>query len=106
MVVRGFDQQEGIDFNETFASVVKPMSFKTVYAIALARRYYIEQMDIQTTYLYSYIKEIIYVELPKDMSQSKLVCRLSKALYGFKQGARVWTKTLSAHGLQTFNRRL
>lgn len=44
------------------------MSFKTVYAIASARRYYIEQMDIKTAYLYGYVEEVIYVELPKGMS--------------------------------------
>lgn len=98
--VRGFEQQEGVDFNENFASVVKPMSFKTVYAIASARRYYIEQMDIKTAYLYGYVEEVIYVELPKGMSRSKLVCRLRKALYGLKQGARVWDKTLSARLLR------
>lgn len=99
-VIRGFEQQKGVDFNETFASVVKPMSFKTVYAIASARRYYIEQMDIKTAYLYSYVKEIIYVELPKSMSESKLVCCLRKALHDLKQGARVWNKNLSARLIQ------
>jgi hypothetical protein len=35
-VVRGFEQQEGIDYNETFASVVKPMSYKAMFAVAAA----------------------------------------------------------------------
>jgi hypothetical protein len=33
-VVRGFEQQEGLDFHETFASVVKPMSYKAIFALA------------------------------------------------------------------------
>lgn len=72
------------------------MSLKTVYAIASAWRYYIEHMDIKTAYLYDYVEEVIYVELRKGISRSKLVCRLRKALYSLRQGARVWDKTLSA----------
>jgi len=44
LVVRGFRQQEGNDFNETFASVVKPMSYKALFAIAAANDFEIEQM--------------------------------------------------------------
>ena len=35
-IVRGFEQREGIDFNETFASVVKPISYKTIFALTIA----------------------------------------------------------------------
>lgn len=62
------------------------MNFNTVYAIASTRRYYIEQMDIQTAYLYGYVEEVIYVE---GMSRSKLVSRLRKALYGLRERAPV-----------------
>ena len=41
-VVRGFEQQEGVDYNETFASVVKPMSYKMIFAIAAALDFKIE----------------------------------------------------------------
>lgn len=51
-VVRGFEQQEGIDCNETFASVVKPMSYKAIFAIGAALDLELHQMDVETAFLY------------------------------------------------------
>ena len=51
-VVKGFQQQEGIDYNQTFALVVKPISYKSIFAIAAARDREIEQMDVRTAFLY------------------------------------------------------
>ncbi|SLM33334.1 Ribonuclease H-like domain [Lasallia pustulata] len=68
-VVRGFEQKEGIDYNETFASVVKPMSYKAIFAIATALDLYMEQMDIKTAFLYGDINEEIYVEQPNGLDQ-------------------------------------
>ena len=50
-VVRGFEQREGIDYNETFASVVKLMSYKAIFAIAAANDWEIHQMDVKTAFL-------------------------------------------------------
>jgi Reverse transcriptase (RNA-dependent DNA polymerase)/GAG-pre-integrase domain len=95
-VVKGYEQQEGIDYNETFASVVKPMSYKALFAIAASLDLEIEQMDVKTAFLYGNIDETIYVEQPHGLTDgSNRVCRLNKALYGLKQSPRVWYKTLS-----------
>ncbi|EGU72538.1 hypothetical protein FOXB_16953, partial [Fusarium oxysporum f. sp. conglutinans Fo5176] len=59
-VVRGFEQKEGIDYHETFASVVKPMSYKMIFAIAAALDLELEQMDVKTAFLYGGVKEEIY----------------------------------------------
>ncbi|KAI0990985.1 hypothetical protein K3495_g17202, partial [Podosphaera aphanis] len=56
-VVRGFEQEEGLDYNETFASVVKPMSYKSLFAIAAALDLECEQMDVKTAFLYGKIEE-------------------------------------------------
>jgi hypothetical protein len=45
-------QLEGLDYNETVATVVKPMSYKTLFAIAAALDLEIEQMDVKTAFLY------------------------------------------------------
>jgi len=58
-VVRGFEQEEGIDYHETFASVVKPMSYKALFAIAAAKDWEIEQMDVITAFLYGKVTEDI-----------------------------------------------
>jgi hypothetical protein len=95
-VVRGFTQEEGIDYDETFASVVKPMSYKALLAIAAALDLEIEQMDVKTAFLYGYIDHEIYVEQPHHMIDGTTkVCKLRKALYGLKQAPRIWYQTLT-----------
>jgi transposase InsO family protein len=95
-VVKGYEQQEGIDYHETFASVVKPMSYKALFAIAAARDLEIEQMDVKTAFLYGTVQEDIFVEQPHGLNDdSGRVCKLNKALYGLKQSPRVWYRTLS-----------
>jgi hypothetical protein len=95
-VVRGFEQVEGSNFNETFASVVKPMSYKALFAIAAAMDYEIEQMDVKTAFLYGDIDEEVYVEQPTGYDNGKDdVCILDKGLYGLKQSPRIWYSTLT-----------
>jgi hypothetical protein len=94
-VVRGFEQQEGIDYAETFASVVKPMSYKALFAIAAALDLEIHQMDVKTAFLYGDIDTEIFVDPPEGMEcGSDQTCRLNKALYGLKQSPRIWYNTL------------
>lgn len=95
-VVRGYEQEAGVDYNETFASVVKPMSYKALFAIAAAHDLEIEQMDVKTAFLYGEVEEEIYMEQPIGFSDgTDRVCKLNKALYGLKQSPRVWYKTLA-----------
>lgn len=93
-VVKGFLQQSGIDFDETFASVVKPMSYKAIFAMAAALGLEVDQMDVKTAFLYSAIKETVYVEFPHGFGDPGLVCKLNKALYGLKQSPRAWYEHL------------
>ncbi|KAF4458829.1 Gag-Pol poly [Fusarium albosuccineum] len=78
LVVRGFEQCEGISYHETFAFVVKPMSYKAIFAIAAALDVEIEQIDVKTAFLYRDVDEEIY---------------LKKALYGVEQAPRIWYQT-------------
>ena len=103
-VVRGFEQREGLDFNETFATVVKPMSYKAIFALAAAEDWDLEQMDVKTAFLYGYVEEEIYVEQPTGFADGKhpqKVCKLKKALYGLKQSPRVWYNTFSDYMQET-----
>ena len=95
-VVRGFEQVLGINYHETFASVVKPMSYKALFAIAAARGWVIEQMDVKTAFLYGEVDAEIYVEMPHEFGKPNTVCFLRKALYGLKQAPRIWKQTLAA----------
>lgn len=99
-VCGGHRQREGIDFHETFASVVKPMSYKAIFALAAALDWEIEQMDVKTAFLYGVIDDVdLFMTLPTGVGVSGN-CRLKKALYGLKQSPRVWYNTLATF-LQT-----
>ena len=95
-VVHGYKQQEGLDYLETFAAVVKPMSYKCLFALSVKRGYKIRHMDVVTAFLYGFLDEEIYVEQPHLFAEDpSLVCRLRKALYGLKQAPQVWYQTLA-----------
>lgn len=63
-VVKGFQQEEGTSYTDTFACVVKPMSYKILFSIAASLDLHIEQMDVKTAFLNSPISENVYVEQP------------------------------------------
>ncbi|SMR58220.1 unnamed protein product [Zymoseptoria tritici ST99CH_1E4] len=94
-VVRGFEQREGINFLETFAAVVKLMSYRIMFALAAKFNWHVHQMDVKTAFLYGKVEEEIYVELPPGSKIDGKVCKLKKALYGLKQAPRVWYNTLN-----------
>ncbi len=96
-VVRGYLQQFGIDFDQTFAAVVKPRAFRVLFAIAAYYNLDINQMDIKTAFLYGMIDQLVYVQIPKGVETTAnkgMVCKLLKALYGLKQALRLWYKRL------------
>ena len=68
-MVRGFKQHYGLDYNQTFAFVVKPMSYKTIFSLAAIYNWEIEHMDIKTAFLYSKIDEKVYVEQPTGFTK-------------------------------------
>ncbi len=99
LVAKGFTQKEGIDFNETFAPVVKITTLRTMLALATLKSYNVKQMDISIAFLHADVEEELYMEQPKGFEQSgkeQLVCRLKKSLYGLKQSGRNWNRTLDS----------
>lgn len=94
-VCKGFRQEEGVDYDETFASVVKAMIAKALLALAAKYDYEVEQMDVITAFLEAHLQEAVWVEQPPDyeeieMDGAILACLLNKALYGLKQAPREW----------------
>jgi hypothetical protein len=74
------------------------MSYKLLFALAAAYDLEIEQIDVKTAFLYSEIDADIYMEQPEGFCSKERpdqVCKLKKALYGFKQAPRVWYNTLT-----------
>jgi hypothetical protein len=93
LVVRGYEQQEGTDFNETFAPVAKFQSIRILLALAAQNNWHIHQMDVDSAFLYADLEEELYMEQPEgfvDPGMEDYVCLLLKALYGLKQASRAW----------------
>ncbi len=97
-VVRGYLQQFGIDFDQPFANVAKPIAFKVLFPIAAYYDLDINQMDVKTAFLYRIINQLVYLQIRKgseDATNKGMVCKLLKALYGLKQAPRLWYDRLS-----------
>jgi hypothetical protein len=93
-VIRGFEQIQGLNYQETYAAVVRSDSYRCLIAIAAFFGLSIETVDIDLAFLYGKIDYDIYTELPTAMFDAYLVCKLLKSLYGLKQAPRIWYETL------------
>jgi len=86
LVIRGFEQQAGVDFDETFAPVAKLHSLSMMLALAAVHDWEIEQMDVVTAFLNPKVDGDVYMALPQGIEAVKpQVCKLRKSLYGLKQ---------------------
>ncbi|GKC18973.1 retrovirus-related pol polyprotein from transposon TNT 1-94 [Tanacetum coccineum] len=98
LVAKGYRQEEGIDFEESFAPVVHIEAIRIFIANAACKNMTIYQMDVKITFFNAELKEEVYVSQPEgfiDPDNPTHVYRLKKALYGLKQAPRAWYDTLS-----------
>ena len=65
LVVKGFSQKKGVDFEEIFSPVVKISSIRVVLSIVARLNLEIEQMDVKTTFLHGDLEKEIYMEQPE-----------------------------------------
>ncbi|GJT09227.1 retrovirus-related pol polyprotein from transposon TNT 1-94 [Tanacetum coccineum] len=96
---QGFRQEEGIDFEESFAPVARIEAIHIFVANAAHKNMTIYQMDVKTDLLNSELKEEVYVSQPEgfvDEDNPSHVYKLKKALYGLKQAPRAWYDMLSS----------
>jgi len=90
MVARGFSQEYGIDYLETYAPVSRFASIRIILSLAAKYKLHLQQMDVQTAFLYRDLEEEIYIESPKGLLvEPSQVYKLRKSLYGLKQAPRV-----------------
>ncbi|GKC05513.1 retrovirus-related pol polyprotein from transposon TNT 1-94 [Tanacetum coccineum] len=91
LVAQGFRQEEGIDFEESFAPVARIEAIRIFVANVAHKNMTIYQMDVKTTFLNGELKEEVYVSQPEglvDQDNPSYVYKLKKALYGLKQAPR------------------
>ncbi|GJT71775.1 retrovirus-related pol polyprotein from transposon TNT 1-94 [Tanacetum coccineum] len=99
LVAKGYRQEEGIDFEESFALVARIEAIRIFIANAATKNMIIYQMDVKTlAFLNGDLQEEVFVSQPEgfeDQENPTHVYRLKKALYGLKQAPRAWYDTLS-----------
>ncbi|GJW00968.1 retrovirus-related pol polyprotein from transposon TNT 1-94 [Tanacetum coccineum] len=98
-VAQGYNQQEGIDFDETYAPVARLESIRILLAYAYAHDFKLYQMDVKSAFLNGFINEEVFVAQPPGFiyfEKSNHVFKLKKALYGPKQAPKAWYDRLKA----------
>ncbi|KAJ9540774.1 hypothetical protein OSB04_027280 [Centaurea solstitialis] len=108
LVAKGFNQEYGIDYEETFAPVARITSVRSLLAIAATKHWPLFQMDVKNAFLNGDLSEEVYMTPPPGVSLPPgHVCRLRKALYGLKQAPRAWfekfSKTVLSLGFSASN---
>ena len=93
LVVKGYSQKKGVDYEEVFALVVRFETIRALIALATLKRWMIHHLDVKSAFLNGEIEEVIYVQQPEGFAikgKEGHVLRLRKALYGLKQAPRAW----------------
>ena len=100
LCAKGYTQQKGKDYFDTFAPVARTTSMRVILAIAAHEGLELESIDIDNAFLNSVIDANIYMTQPEGFvdprypDTKKWVCKLQKGLYGIKQASRLWHATI------------
>nr|CAI72292.1 putative polyprotein [Phytophthora infestans] len=101
LVAQGFKQKFGIDFFETYSPVANMNSIRAVLAVCVTCGYIMEQLDADTAFLNSCLVNLVYMDVPLGLENAEgMKCNLLKAIYGLKQAASAWNKTIHRVFLQ------
>ena len=95
LVVKGFDQKKGINFDEIFSPIVKMCSIRVILGLAASMNLELEQPDVKIAFLHGDLDENIFMEQLegfKVKGKENMVCKLKKSLHGLKQVPRQWYK--------------
>uniref|UniRef100_A0A5S6Q7L0 Integrase catalytic domain-containing protein n=1 Tax=Trichuris muris TaxID=70415 RepID=A0A5S6Q7L0_TRIMR len=91
LVAKGFAQKYGTDYDETFSSVARFDTVRTILTIAANEGLLLKQFNVKTAFLYGSLEEEIYMKQPEGFDDgSGRVCKLQRSLYGLKQAPRCW----------------
>nr|GEV40576.1 retrovirus-related Pol polyprotein from transposon TNT 1-94 [Tanacetum cinerariifolium] len=93
LVAQGYNQEEGIDYDETFAPMARMEAISVFLAFATYINFIVFQIDVKSAFLNGKLKEEVYVKQPLGFESSEFpdyVCKLDKVLYGLKQAPKAW----------------
>ena len=103
LVVKGYAQQQGVDFDETFSPVARFETVRVLLALSAHLNWPVYQFDVKSAFLNGELEEEVYVQQPEGFvvrDNEDKVYRLKKALYGLKQAPRAWYKRVDSYFLQ------
>ena len=103
LVCKGYSQEEGIEYGETFSPIARLQGVRNLLAYAAHRGFKVYQMDVKSTFLNGILDEEVYIEQPEgfvDPRKRDMVYKLHKTLYGLKQAPRAWYERLHNYLLQ------
>lgn len=103
LIARGNQQEEGIDFVETYSPVVRTATIRYVLHIACVKGWNIRQLDVESAFLHGDLKETVYMKQPpgfEDPTRPHYVCKLRKSIYGLRQSPRAWFDKFSTFLLE------
>lgn len=97
LVARGFNQEYGVNYFDTYAPVVKNSSVRLLMSISAEIGMCVEQIDIRNAYVNSDLEDEVYMDPPEglEIDKSTSVLKLKKSLYGLRQSAHKWSKCLN-----------
>ncbi|GJX61635.1 putative ribonuclease H-like domain-containing protein [Tanacetum coccineum] len=108
LVVQGYTQEEGIDYNEVCIPVARIKAIRLFFAYASFMGFIVYQMNVKSVFLYGTIEEEVYVCQPlffEDPQFPDKVYKVEKALYGLHQALKAWYETLSTYLIENGFRR-
>lgn len=103
LVVKGYSQKEGIDYEETFAPIAKLDTIRMLISIATNKHWMIHRLDVKSTFLNGELKTKVCLEQTKGFVQKgkeNLLCKLKNSLYGLKKAPRSWYEKIYSFFLQ------
>ena len=97
LVAKGYTQEYGINYFDNYSPVARMDTMRVMMGIAANQYLLIEQMDVNTAFLYGELKEEIYLRLPDGFPAEQRYCKLHKSIYGLKQASRVWNQNFDSY---------
>jgi len=99
LVVKGYKQKHGVDYDEVYAPVARMDTIRLLISLAAQMKWKIYQLDVKSAFLNGYLEEV-YIEQPSGFvveGHEDKVLKLKRALYGLKQAPRAWNSHIDKY---------